>query len=63
VYYAESVNGHDTTPFFLRSVISDHVIHRGTISTAALAVERTAASLTFSRSPLTAAPGQCGVLR
>jgi hypothetical protein len=36
VYYAESVNGHDTTPFFAQSVISDHVIHRGTISTGSL---------------------------
>src|SRR6266704_2187896 len=36
VYYAESVNGHDAPPFFVRSVISDHVIHRGTISTGGL---------------------------
>jgi len=36
VYYAESANGHDTTPFFVRNVISDHVIHRGTISTGGL---------------------------
>jgi hypothetical protein len=36
VYYAESVNGHDSTPFFVQSVISDHVIHRGTISTGGL---------------------------
>src|SRR5260370_7139498 len=36
VYYAESVNGHDAAPFFVRSVISDHVIHRGTISTGGL---------------------------
>src|SRR6266849_4566414 len=36
VYYAESVNGHDATPFFMQSVISDHVIHRGTISTGGL---------------------------
>src|SRR6266850_662567 len=36
VYYAESVNGHDATPFFVSSVISDHVIHRGTISTGGL---------------------------
>ena len=36
VYYAESVNGHDATPFFVPSVISDHVIHRGTISTGGL---------------------------
>ena len=36
VYYAESVNGHDATPSFVQSVISDHVIHRGTISTGGL---------------------------
>ena len=36
VYYAESVNGHDATPSFVSSVISDHVIHRGTISTGGL---------------------------
>jgi hypothetical protein len=36
VYYAESVNGHDATPLFARNVISDHVIHRGTISTGGL---------------------------
>src|SRR5712691_4593606 len=36
VYYAESVNGHDAAPFFMQSVISDHVIHRGTISTGGL---------------------------
>lgn len=36
VYYAESVNGHDATPLFAQSVISDHVIHRGTISTGGL---------------------------
>ncbi len=36
VHYAESVNGHDATPFFVSSVISDHVIHRGTISTGGL---------------------------
>ena len=36
VYYAESVDGHDATPFFVESVISDHVIHRGTISTGGL---------------------------
>src|SRR5713226_8298991 len=36
VYYAESVNGHDATPFFVQSVISDHIIHRGTISTGGL---------------------------
>ena len=36
VHYAESVNGHDAAPFFVPSVISDHVIHRGTISTGGL---------------------------
>jgi len=36
VYYAESVNGHDAAPFFVRNVISDHAIHRGTISTGGL---------------------------
>ncbi|PYU61230.1 MAG: hypothetical protein DMG55_08350 [Acidobacteria bacterium] len=36
VFYAESVNGHDATPFFFQSVISDHVIHRGTLSTGGL---------------------------
>ena len=36
VYYAESVNGHDATPSFAQSIISDHVIHRGTISTGGL---------------------------
>ena len=36
VYYAESINGHAATPTFARSVISDHVIHRGTISTGGL---------------------------
>ena len=36
VYYAESVNGHDAAPTFVQSVISDHVIHRGTISTGGL---------------------------
>jgi len=36
VYYAESVNGHDVIPAFAQSVISDHVIHRGTISTGGL---------------------------
>jgi hypothetical protein len=47
VYYAESVNGHDATPFFLQSVISDHVIHRGTISTGGLGggAERSLADL------------------
>jgi hypothetical protein len=36
VYYAESVNAHDTTPLFTQSQISDHVIHRGTVSTGGL---------------------------
>ncbi len=36
VYFAESVNGHDATPVFTQSVASDHVIHRGTISTGGL---------------------------
>ncbi len=36
VYYAESVNGHDAAPVFAQSVISDHVIHRGTVSTGGL---------------------------
>src|SRR3989442_471621 len=36
VYYAESVNAHAATPTFVQSVISDHVIHRGTISTGGL---------------------------
>jgi hypothetical protein len=36
VYYAETVNGHATTPSFVQSVISDHIIHRGTISTGGL---------------------------
>jgi len=36
VYYAESVNGHDAAPSFVRNVISDHIIHRGTISTGGL---------------------------
>jgi hypothetical protein len=36
VYYAESVNGHDASPLFVRNMISDHVIHRGTLSTGGL---------------------------
>lgn len=36
VYYAESVLGHTATPAFTQSVISDHVIHRGTLSTGGL---------------------------
>src|SRR2546428_9769332 len=36
VYYLETVNGHDASPAFVKSQISDHVIHRGTISTGGL---------------------------
>jgi hypothetical protein len=36
VYYAESVNAHDAAPLFTQSQISDHVIHRGTVSTGGL---------------------------
>lgn len=36
VYYAESVNAHDAAPVFTQSQISDHVIHRGTVSTGGL---------------------------
>src|SRR6266478_3152722 len=36
VYYAESVNANSATPVFTQSVISDHVIRRGTISTGGL---------------------------
>src|SRR5437016_2696427 len=36
VYYAEAFNGHALVPTFIQSVISDHVIHRGTISTGGL---------------------------
>jgi hypothetical protein len=36
VYYAESINGHALVPTFVQSQISDHVIHRGTISTGGL---------------------------
>ena len=36
VYFAESVNGHAAVPLFTQSVISDHVIHRGTVSTGGL---------------------------
>jgi len=36
VYLAETINGHSTTPSFVQSQISDHVIHRGTISTGGL---------------------------
>jgi hypothetical protein len=36
VYMAESVNGHSATPTFTQSQTSDHVIHRGTVSTGGL---------------------------
>jgi hypothetical protein len=36
VYMAESVNGHSSTPTFLQYQTSDHVIHRGTVSTGGL---------------------------
>ena len=36
VYFAETVNGHDMTPIFAQTVASDHVIHRGTVSTGGL---------------------------
>jgi len=36
VYFAETVNGHDATPIFTQAVASDHVIHRGTVSTGGL---------------------------
>ena len=36
VYYAESVNGHDLSPTFTQSLASDHVVHRGTVSTGGL---------------------------
>src|SRR5437660_12848453 len=36
VYMAESVNAHAASPLFVQSVVSDHVIHRGTISTGGL---------------------------
>jgi hypothetical protein len=36
VYYAESVNGSAATPLFVQSKVSDHVMHRGTISTGGL---------------------------
>src|SRR5437879_9955734 len=35
-YYAESVNASSATPVVTQSVISEHVIHRGTISTGGL---------------------------
>lgn len=36
VYFAESVNANSATPIFTQSVISDHIIHRGTVSTGGL---------------------------
>jgi hypothetical protein len=36
VFYAESLNGHATIPGFSQAVISDHAIHRGTVSTGGL---------------------------
>jgi hypothetical protein len=36
VRYAESLNGHAAAPTFSQVVISDHVIHRGTVSTGGL---------------------------
>jgi hypothetical protein len=36
VYFAESVNANSATPVFAQLVISDHVIHRGTVSTGGL---------------------------
>ncbi len=36
VYVGESVNGHAPTPVFTQTMISDHVIHKGTISTGGL---------------------------
>ena len=36
VYFAESVNANSATPLFTQSVISDHFIHRGTVSTGGL---------------------------
>src|SRR5207245_11705127 len=36
VYMAESLNGHSSTPTFTQSQTSDHVIHRGTVSTGGL---------------------------
>ena len=36
VYYLESLNGHAAAPTFVQSQISDHVIHRGTVSTGGL---------------------------
>jgi hypothetical protein len=36
VYAAETVNGNDPVPLFTQHTVSDHVIHRGTISTGGL---------------------------
>jgi hypothetical protein len=36
VYVLETVNGHAATPTFIQYVASDHVIHRGTVSTGGL---------------------------
>jgi len=36
VYFAESANANSATPVFTQSVISDHIIHRGTVSTGGL---------------------------
>jgi hypothetical protein len=36
VYFAESVNANSASPVFTQSVISDHIIHRGTVSTGGL---------------------------
>ena len=36
VYVAETVGGHDSTPVFTQFTASDHVIHRGTVSTGGL---------------------------
>jgi hypothetical protein len=36
VYFSESLNGDAVTPFFSQAIISDHVIHRGTVSTGGL---------------------------
>ena len=36
VFFAEATNGHDTSVFFTQSVVSDHAIHRGTVSTGGL---------------------------
>jgi hypothetical protein len=35
-YVAETVNGHDSAPVFTQAAASDHVIHRGTVSTGGL---------------------------